>query len=90
MSRLEPELQKNHTAWQRRMFLSERLFNVWLHKNKLKAEHFNVYYYGEDRFASERGLFGRFLARAKRELSMMVSRLTPHKEDPAFKKTPHP
>ncbi|MBQ7592845.1 MAG: DUF4422 domain-containing protein [Synergistaceae bacterium] len=44
---IEPEIQKNLTAFQRRLFMSERLLHVYVHKHKMKIKSFNMYFYGD-------------------------------------------
>lgn len=42
---IEPEIRKNSNAYQRRLFISERLLNVYIHKHHMKAKYFNIFHY---------------------------------------------
>ena len=44
---IEPYTNRNYSAWQRRLFMSERLLHVYVHKHRMKIKTFNMYFYGE-------------------------------------------
>lgn len=74
---IEPEIQKNSNTYQRRLFISERLLNVYIHKYHMKAKYLNVYNYGShsENKSLVRKIFSctyRFIAQSKYNFIMLL------------------
>ena len=66
---VEHEYLNNKSAYQRRLFMSERLFNVYVYHHKMKAEYFNVYNYDDSVSEKHTSMTVRFLSCLIRFLS---------------------
>lgn len=48
LAEAEQDYQMNPNPYQRRLFISERLLNVYVRKHRMKAKYLNVFHYGDE------------------------------------------
>lgn len=93
LAEAEQSYQINPTPYQRRLFMTERLFNVYVYKHKMKAKYLNIYYYGDStepknllkRFLS---CINRFFIVSKCNLAMFILNVSFRPFRKLFKKSP--